>query len=59
MKQLNEILNTMDLPDCRKPNGEHFDLNWLIRNIRFRNNDNPDIEEAIKLIKQEIRSCHK
>ncbi len=58
MDRLIEILNSMDIPDNRKPDGINFDLNWLIRNIQCRNSEHPNIKEAIKLIKSEIRKSY-
>lgn len=44
--KLESILNTMDIPPFRKN-----DMGWLIRNITIRNNNHPQINEAIQLIK--------
>lgn len=59
MDRLIEILNNMDIPNNRKPNGANFDLNWLIRNIQCRNSEHPDIKEAITIIKNEIRKTYR
>jgi len=44
--RLNEILDTMDIPNSRKT-----DFSWLIRNLFIRNGDHVDFKEAINLIK--------
>lgn len=45
-EKLENILNQMDIPPFRKN-----DMGWLMRNIRIRNENHPDIEEAVSLIK--------
>jgi len=44
--RLEQILNTMDIPESRKQ-----DFNWLIRNLGIRNINHPDLREALELIK--------
>lgn len=44
-EKLENILNQMDIPQFRKN-----DMGWLMRNIRIRNQNHPDIEEAVSLI---------
>lgn len=45
-EKLESILNTMDIPPFRKN-----DMGWLMRNIKIRNDNHPQINEAIQLIK--------
>ena len=45
-EELENILNTMDIPPVRKN-----DMGWLMRNIQIRNNEHPDIDRALTLIK--------
>lgn len=45
-ERLEDILNTMDIPPFRKN-----DMGWLMRNIQIRNDNHPQIKEAIELIK--------
>lgn len=52
MDRLLEILNTMDLPPQRI---EKRDWHWCLRNIRIRNNQHPDIGEAIELLKKQCK----
>jgi hypothetical protein len=51
MSDLQEILETMDVPERRKT-----DLGWLVRNLRIRNNGHPLIEEAMIQIKVLFRN---
>lgn len=45
-QELEDILNTMDIPHFRKK-----DIGWLMRNIQINNNEHPDIDRALSLIK--------
>jgi len=46
MKELEEILKTMDIPTARLK-----DTRWLQRNLGIRNSDHPDFKQAMELIK--------
>tara|TARA_R110000824_G_scaffold148242_3_gene317879 strand:+ start:61324 stop:61728 length:405 start_codon:yes stop_codon:yes gene_type:complete len=48
---LEELLLTMDIPSMRLN-----DYNWLMRNIKVRNSSHPDINEAVELIKEKVRT---
>jgi hypothetical protein len=45
--RLQQILETMDVPEMRKG-----DVRWLMRNIQIRNSAHPEIDEAMKLLKK-------
>ena len=45
-EELENILNTMDIPHVRKN-----DIGWLMRNIQINNSKHPDIDRALTLIK--------
>ena len=48
--RLRELLNKMDIPSLRTKLTES-NARWLLRNLRIRNSDHPNIEEIIKLLK--------
>ena len=48
--RLQDILETMDVPTLRKK-----DYRWLSRNISVRNRQNPDINEALSLIRDLVQ----
>ena len=54
MNRLDEILSTMDIPSLRKHTDNDSNLRWLLRNIRINNNNHPDIDEAVTLLKREL-----
>lgn len=43
--RLQEILETMDVPELRKG-----DMKWLVRNLPIRNSEHPDLDEAKRLL---------
>jgi len=47
-ERLKEILETMDIPVQRLS-----DRGWLMRNLAIRNQDHPDFDEAMSLIRGE------
>ena len=51
MEKLKNLLETMELPSERIRNLHPNNLRWLQRNIRVRNSEHPQIDEALKLIK--------
>jgi len=46
-KELQLLLDTMDVPELRKT-----DLRWLLRNLTIRNSENSNFERVISLIKK-------
>jgi len=54
--QLSECIETMDIPTNRRDTKLFGNVLWLSRNIRIRNNQHPEYENAIALIKQILRS---
>lgn len=51
VNRINELIETMDVPEQRKT-----DFNWLIRNLGIRNRENENYKELIFLIKLAIRT---
>jgi len=49
-RELTEILNTMDVPLFRKELTTS-NIRWLLRNLRVRNAQHPDINEVIVALK--------
>lgn len=47
MKELQELLHGMDVPENRKN-----DIGWLNRNLFIRNSVHPNFEQAVVIIKQ-------
>lgn len=47
-RRIQEILNTMDIPEKRKN-----DWGWIRRNIGIQNQSHPDLNELLSLIKKE------
>jgi hypothetical protein len=45
LTELNNILNTMDIPQQRR-----LDFGWLRRNLGIRNSENPDFNRAMLII---------
>jgi hypothetical protein len=57
-ERLKTILDSMDIPDKRK-DMSFESLQWLIRNISFRNLGHSDFEEALYIIKMLRREFEK
>jgi len=53
--RLCELLNKMNIPSFRTKLTES-NARWLLRNLRIHNSDHPNIEEAIKLLKDFVRT---
>lgn len=54
MNRLAEILSTMDIPAIRRDTTSDSNVRWLLRNIHINNGNNPNLDEAINLLKSEI-----
>jgi len=50
-KELNELLDKMDIPDNRRN-----DIPWLSRNLGIRNSNHPDYSRASNIIKAIMKS---
>lgn len=50
MKELKNILDTMDVPELRKQ-----DLGWLKRNLAVRNRSHPEFHRAMTIIHDLLR----
>ena len=48
--RLRKILETMDVPA-----GRLSDPAWMLRNLRVRNGTHPDVEEALRLLRDKAR----
>ena len=55
VERLVEILATMDIPTSRE-NLTTANVRWLLRNLRVRNGQHPDINEAIACLKEVARA---
>ena len=53
LNKLKELLATMDVPDnrIRRNLFKTSSIRWLNRNLRIRNNEHPQLTEALELIK--------
>lgn len=51
MNELQDILNTMDVPVLRKT-----DLRWLSRNLAVRNRNHPEFFRAMRIIFDLLRN---
>ena len=47
-QHIEDVLNTMDVPDLRKNLDYISNVRWLLRNIRIRNGDHPSCQEIIE-----------
>ena len=55
-EKLSKLLETMDIPAMRKETIHlRQTLRWLNRNLRIRNNEHPQLVEALELIKSIMR----
>ena len=50
--KLQELLKTMNVPELRKK-----DYGWLLRNISIQNRNNPNLQEALELIKTTMKKA--
>ena len=48
--RLLQILETMDVPERRKPLNR-ANIGWLLRNLRVRNAEHPEIDEALTIMR--------
>jgi len=55
VKRLVEVLTTMDVPASRKELTPS-NVRWLLRNLRVRNGQHPDINETISDLKEIARA---
>lgn len=51
--RLTNLLRDMDIPAMRRDLSKTENIQWMLRNLRIRNLDNPSIGEAILLLKKE------
>ena len=49
--ELENILRTMDIPKMRLDVNKPENLRWLVRNIRVRNSEHPEVDKAHELIR--------
>lgn len=54
-KKLVDVLKSFSLPPHRKEKGTPQNLRWLLKNIAVKNSENPKLEKAVELIKEELR----
>ena len=46
-QELTKILNTMNIPEERKDLNNQSNIGWLMRNIGIRNQDYPQLNDAV------------
>lgn len=54
MNRLEELLSTMDIPSMRKNLENEANARWLLRNLHINNGNNPNLDEALFLLRREI-----
>jgi len=54
LKEMREILDTMDVPELRKT-----DIFWLVRNLAFRNRNHPKYDRVIEILRQILNTREK
>lgn len=55
LDRLIDILKTMDVPEDKFNTGS-ISFGWLNRNLRINNFDHPDIDEAMRIIREQLRT---
>jgi hypothetical protein len=53
--KLESLLHTMDLPWTRKREFTHAKLNWLMKNIKVKNENHSHYKEALETIETMLR----
>ena len=51
-ERLKKLVDSFDLPDARRDLRIPGNIPWLLRNIQVRNAHNPELSEAISLLKR-------
>ena len=54
LENLQNILETMDVPEMRKT-----DIRWLSRNLGIRNSNHPNFQDAMNLIKELLKGIER
>lgn len=55
LERLSRILRKMNLPQHRKNRMTSSNLKWLAKNLSVKNSDHPDYQEALDIIKAQVR----
>jgi hypothetical protein len=57
--RLMDVLEDMNVPSMRKDISSIHNVKWLMRNISIQNGSNPELSEALSLLKQAHRNLAK
>jgi hypothetical protein len=57
--RLMDVLEDMNVPSMRKDISSIHNVKWLMRNISIQNGSNPELSEALSLLKQTHRNLAK
>ena len=50
-----KMLDTMDIPKMRRDTDDPRNIHWLLRNLQANNSEHPDIDEALKALRDLAR----
>lgn len=56
MNQLDQLLQTMDIPETRRDTTKPENLRWLARNLAINNAGHPDLSTALDKIRHAERN---
>jgi len=51
LKELKELIRTMDVPEMRRETSKNENVRWLQRNLMIRNADHENLNKAQELIR--------
>ncbi len=52
MKRIEEILETMEVPENNKDLSRLRNIRWLLRNLKINNKEHKDLAEAIDILNE-------
>ena len=55
---MKQIPKDMDVPESRRDISQMSNVAWLLRNLGVRNQDHPDFDETISMLKTEWKILH-
>lgn len=50
------VLRQFDIPALRRDVSKKANVNWLLRNVRVRNSDNPNIDLLLAALKNHLKT---
>jgi len=50
------VLRQFDIPPLRRDVSKKANVNWLLRNVRVRNSDNPNIDLLLAALKNHLKT---